>query len=186
MSGLRGASVRRARSPSPMLLGELPNELLMLLFSLLRAKDACRLSQAARAWQQRVGSNSKNISPNVTMHGVVASCCSTGQNEQCFVLGTVVSNRGRIFPWTCLPSSLCPCPRSCCRSCPAPVHLSVSSQHAVSHVRCCFIPDAAPGNCCGAMVAARSTDDLWEHLKMVHGVDRGSYMVRARALQWRM
>ena len=37
-----------------MLLGELPNELLMLLFSLLRAKDACRLSQAARAWQQRV------------------------------------------------------------------------------------------------------------------------------------
>ena len=52
------------------------------------------------------------------------------------------------------------------------------------HVRCCFIPDVAPGNCCGKMVAARSSDDLWEHLQTVHGVGRDAYMVRARALQW--
>ena len=51
-------------------------------------------------------------------------------------------------------------------------------------VRCCFIPDGPAGSCCGAMVAARGTDDLWEHLKSVHGVDKGSYIVRARALQW--
>ena len=37
-----------------MALGALPNELLLLLFSLLRQKDACRLSQASRIWHQRV------------------------------------------------------------------------------------------------------------------------------------
>ena len=37
-----------------MALGALPNELLLLLFSLLRQKDACRLSQASHIWHQRV------------------------------------------------------------------------------------------------------------------------------------
>ena len=37
-----------------MALGALPNELLLLLFSLLRQKDVCRLSQASRIWHQRV------------------------------------------------------------------------------------------------------------------------------------
>ena len=79
----------------------------------------------------------------------------------------------------------------------APVHapaqlLQMASSSALErvfsmrrfHVRCCFIPDVAPGNCCGTMVAARSSDDLWEHLQTVHGVGRDAYMVRARALQW--
>ena len=79
----------------------------------------------------------------------------------------------------------------------APVHapaqlLQMASSSALErvfsmrrfHVRCCFIPDVAPGNCCGKMVAARSSDDLWEHLQTVHGVGRDAYMVRARALQW--
>ena len=78
----------------------------------------------------------------------------------------------------------------------APVHapaqlLQMASSSALErvfsmrrfHVRCCFIPDVAPGNCCGTMVAARSSDDLWEHLQTVHGVGRDAYMVRARALQ---
>ena len=61
-----------------MALGALPNELLLLLFSLLRQKDACRLSQASHIWHQR----SKNIFQNVSMHGAMASRYSPGQNER--------------------------------------------------------------------------------------------------------
>jgi hypothetical protein len=185
LSGLRGASVRRARSPSPMLLGELPNELLMLLFSLLRAKDACRLSQAARAWQQRVKEYLAERH-HAWRCGVLlldwAERAVLRVRHRCQQSRQNISMDMHSFVPVPMPTQLL----QIMSSSSALERVLLSSQHAVSHVRCCFIPDAAPGNCCGAMVAARSTDDLWEHLKMVHGVDRGSYMVRARALQWRM
>ena len=81
---------------------------------------------------------------------------------------------------------LCPCARTCAAAANGQLQSALERVFSMRrfHVRCCFIPDVAPGNCCGTMVAARSSDDLWEHLQTVHGVGRDAYMVRARALQW--
>ena len=62
-----------------MALGALPNELLLLLFSLLRQKDVCRLYRL-----HVYGTNgSKNIFQNVSMHGAMAS------NPDCIVLFSI-------------------------------------------------------------------------------------------------
>ena len=39
-----------------------PNELLLLLYLLLGAQDACRLSQVSRAWQQFSLGQQRNVS----------------------------------------------------------------------------------------------------------------------------
>ena len=143
-----------------MALGALPNELLLLLFSLLRQKDVCRLSQASRIWHQRVEEHLPERQ-HAWRHGV--ALLSWAERAVKRVRHRRQQSRQRI---SMVMHSF------------APVHapaqlLQMASSSALErvfsmrrfHVRCCFIPDVAPGNCCGTMVAARSSDDLWEHLQ---------------------
>ena len=77
--------------------------------------SAGRIRAAYHRRRVHGGNGSNNTSLNVAMHGVVALCCSTGQNELWHVCRIVVNDWGKTFQWPCTPSSLCPCPHSCCR-----------------------------------------------------------------------
>ena len=163
-----------------MALGALPNELLLLLFSLLRQKDACRLSQASRIWHQRVEEHLPERQ-HAWRHGV--ALLSWAERAVKRVRHRRQQSRQRV---SMVMHSFAPvqAPAQLLQMASSRVHSSVSSLCAAFTSAAASLPDVAPGNCCGTMVAARSSDDLWEHLQTVHGVGRDAYMVRARALQW--
>ena len=155
-----------------------PNELLLLLYLLLGAQDACRLSQVSRAWQQFVKGHLASRR-HAWRHGVSllswAEKALARVRHRCAAAG-----HKAVLMHSFVPVALPTIPSSMASS--AALERVFSSR--CIHVRCCFIPDGAPGNSCNQKVAARTMDDLWAHLKTVHGVDRGAYLERARALKW--
>ena len=161
------------------MLSTLPNELLLLLFSLLEVQTACRLSQSSRSWQLWLMQNKLECRFAWSCHRALLSWAELAQTRVKHRRGHVRGN----LPWVL--SSFVRMPA------PAPQPFSAAhverlfSPRVGVHMRCCFFSvDNPKSNCCGAMVSMRNVECLWDHLKTAHGVDEAAYMQRAHALGW--
>ena len=162
------------------MISTLPNELLLLLFSLLDAQTACRLSQSSRSWQLWLLQNKWGCRFAWLHHRALLSWAELAQARVKQRCGHVRDS----LP--CVLSSFVRMPA------PSPAFQQMFSTSASERMfssrvrmRCCFFTaDDPKSNCCGAVVPIRNVQCLWTHLKTAHGVDEAAYMQRALTLGW--